>query len=227
MSWVTEAAAVFVKEWVSEWRTRVSLSSVGLFAACSLTLIALALRGGAAPGREAAAALLWIVIFFTAATGLGRSFVHEEERGTALALRLSARATAVWAGKYVANATVLTLLTAIASPMLVAMLGIRVVNVPLFFFVLLLGVLALAAVMTLTAALVAQATARSGLLAALSFPVLAPVLLAGVHGVEAAMGVGNLSGSIEPGLGDLQVLGSYVVVAVTASLMLFDFVWND
>jgi heme exporter protein B len=171
--------------------------------------------------------LLWIVIFFTAATGLGRSFVHEEERGTAIALKLSARATAVWAGKYASNATVLILLTAIAAPMLLAMLGIDVVNPGLLAVVLILGVLGLAAVMTLTAALVAQATARSGLLAALSFPVLAPLLLAGVHGVEAAIGVDNASGSIAPCLGDLQVLGSYLVVAVTASLMLFDFVWND
>lgn len=227
MSWVTEAVAVFVKEWVSEWRTRVSLSAVGLFAASSLTLIALAFRGGVAPGKEAAAALLWIVIFFTAATGLGRSFVHEEERGTALALKLAARSSVVWVGKYAANVTVMLLLTAIAAPMLLAMLGVAIASATLLVLVLLLGVLGLAAVMTLTAALVAQATARSGLMAALAFPVLAPLLLAGVHGVEAALGVGNSAGDFAAGIGDLQVLGSYTVIAVTASLMLFDFVWND
>jgi heme exporter protein B len=99
LSWAAEAGAVFVREWISEWRTRVALSSVGLFALSSLTLIALALRGGGVVGRETAAALLWIVIFFTAATGLGRAFVQEEERGTAMALRLAARPTAVWFGK--------------------------------------------------------------------------------------------------------------------------------
>lgn len=185
------------------------------------------MRGGVTPGPEIAAALLWVVIFFTAATGLGRSFVQEEERGTALALRLSARATAVWTGKYAANVVLLLALTALAAPGLVTMLGVRIANAGLFFCVLLLGDLGLAAVMTMTAALVAQATARGGLLAALSFPVLTPLLLAGVHGIMAALGVGNPEGKFAPGLGDLQVLGAYAVIAVTASLLLFDFVWND
>ncbi len=81
--------------------------------------------------------------------------------------------------------------------------------------------------MTLTAALVAQASARSGLLAALSFPLLVPLFLAGVHGAKAALGVGNAAGGWAAGVGDLQVLFSYAVIAVTASLMLFDFVWTD
>lgn len=228
MLWAAEAWAIFAKELRTEWRTRVALSSIGLFALGSLALIGLALRGGAsAPGPEVAAALLWIVLFFTAATGLGRTFVQEEERGTALALRLSARATAVWAGKFAANALLLLALTALTAPILLGMLGAPVANAGLLVCVLVLGDLGLAAVMTLIAALVAQATAKSGLLAALSFPVLVPLLLAGVHGALAALGVGNREGRWGPGLGDLQVLGAYAVTAVTASLLLFDFVWND
>jgi heme exporter protein B len=118
-------------------------------------------------------------------------------------------------------------LTAVAAPVLLAMLGVTVVNSALFACVLIWGVLGLAGVMTLTGALVAQATARSGLLAALSFPVLVPLLLAGVHGVEAALGVGNQSGSFAAGAPDIRVLASFTVITVTASLMLFDFVWND
>ncbi len=227
MSWAAEAYAVFAKELQTEWRTRVALSATGLFALSSLTLIALAMRGGEAPGPEVAAALVWVVLFFTAATGLGRTFVQEEERGTALALRLSARAETVWTGKYAANAVLLLLLTAAATPILLAMLGVRVANPALLFCVLVLGDLGLAAVMTLAGALVAQATAKSGLLAALSFPVLVPLLLAGVHGTKAALGVGNAGGLFTRGQGDLQVLASYAVIAVTASLLLFDFVWND
>jgi heme exporter protein B len=101
------------------------------------------------------------------------------------------------------------------------------VNVGLFFCVLSLGCVGLAAVMTLTAALVAQASAKNGLLAVLSFPLLVPLLVAGVHGVKVALGIGNSGGSWTPARGDLQVLGSYAVLAVTASLMLFDFLWND
>lgn len=227
MRWAAEAWAVFGKELRTEWRTRVALSAVGLFALGSLTLIALALRGGEAPGREVTAALLWVVLFFTAATGLGRTFVQEAERGTALALRLSARATAVWTGKWAANALLLLILTVVTAPILLTMLEVRPANAALLFCVLLLGDLGLAAVMTLTAALVAQASAQSGLLAALAFPVLVPLLLAGVHGAKVALGVGNAAGRFAPALGDLQVLGAYAVIAVTVSLLLFDFVWND
>lgn len=238
MRWASEALAIFAKEWRTEWRTRVALSSVVLFAVGAVTLIALALRSDPAPGLDAegraslAAALLWVVLFFTAATGLGRAFVQEEERGTALALRLAARATTVWAGKFAANATLLLGLAALAAPVLAGILevplwGAAGMNPALLCCVLLFGCIGVAAVFTMTSALVAQASAKGGLLAALSFPVLVPLLLAGVHGTKAALGVGNPAGRFALGAGDVQVLVSYAVIAVTASLLLFDFVWND
>lgn len=229
MSWAAEAGAVFLKEVRTEWRTRVALSSVVLFALCTLTLIGLSLKGkdSVAVQPQVAAALVWVLLLFTAATGLGRAFVQEEERGTALALRLSARATVVWTGKFAANALLLLVLSALAVPALLSMLGIAVANPALVACVIVLGDLGIAAVFTMTSALVAQATAKGGLLAALSFPLLVPLLVAGVHGVQAGLGVGNEAGSFSPGLGDVQVLSAYATIAVTASLMLFDFLWND
>jgi heme exporter protein B len=232
---VHESVAVFVREWRTEWRTRVALSSVGLFAVIALVLIALSLRDktgnvldvGARP--VIAAGLLWVVLFFTAATGLGRAFVHEEERGTALALRLMARGPAVWNGKFAANASLLLLLSALATPIMIGILDVSTKNVNLLLLVcvLSLGCLGIAAVFTTTSALVAQASVKGGLLAALSFPVLIPLLLAGVHGTKAALGVGNPEALFALGSGDVQVLVSYAVIAMTTSLMLFDFVWND
>ena len=222
---------MFVREWTTEWRTRVALSSTVLFAVGSLTLIGLALRGGQASVSPAiAAALLWILLLFTAATGLGRAFVQEEERGTALALRLSARASAVWTGKFAANLTLLWGLALISTPALLTLLGIGAANTTLLFCVLTLGAVGVAAVFTMTSALVAQASAKGGLLAALSFPLLVPLLLAGVHGTQAALGVGIAAGEAIPfagGAGDLKVLASFAVITVTASLLLFDFLWND
>ena len=235
MRWAHEAVAVFVREWRAEWRTRVALSSVGLFAAIALVLIALALRDKTGNVLDIAArpvvasGLLWVVLFFTAATGLGRAFVQEEERGTALALRLMARGTAVWTGKFAANASLLLLLAALATPIMIGILDVptKSVNLLLLVCVLGLGCVGIAAVFTTTSALVAQASVKGGLLAALSFPVLVPLLLAGVHGVKAALGVGNPDALFAPGVGDLQVLVSYAVIAITTSLLLFDFVWND
>jgi ABC-type transport system involved in cytochrome c biogenesis, permease component len=228
LSWAREAGAVFAKEVRSEWRTRVALSSVALFAVGALTLIGLSLYvGQGQTGPQTAAALLWVLVFFTAATGLGRAYVLEEERGTALALRLTARATAVWAGKFAANGLLLLALAALSAPVLLSLLKVNAANLVLLACVLTLGCVGIAAVFTMTSALVAQSSAKGGLLAALSFPVLVPLLVAAVHGTNAALGVGNESGAFAAGAGDVQLLGSYAVVAVTASLMLIDFVWNE
>ncbi len=225
-AWLRAAGAVFVKDLRTEWRSRVAVLSVGLFSLCTLTLIGLSLAGArAAP--EVAAGLLWVLTLFTAATGLGRAFVQEEERGTALALRLSAPGTAVWAGKFGANVVLLLALSALSTPLLLMILAVKVMNPSLLACVCILGVLGTAATFTMTSALVALSSAKGGLLPALSFPVLVPLFLAAVHGTKAALGVGNEAGAFAPGAGDAQVLLSYAVISITASLMLFDFVWSD
>src|SRR5438309_2368973 len=55
-------------------------------------------------------ALLWIALFFGAMTGLSRSFVSEEERGTSLLLRLYAPSEGVFIGKLLYNVGLMLLL---------------------------------------------------------------------------------------------------------------------
>lgn len=230
--WWYETAAVLVKEWRTEWRTRVALSATGLFAACSLILVVMAVRDKDAASVDpgVTAGLVWLVLLFTAAVGLGRGFVQEEERGTALALRLTARASTVWTGKFAANAILLLLLSWVAAPTLFALVAVRVANPLLLFCVLTLGSIGAAAIFTTTGAMVAQASAKGGLLPVLAFPVLIPLLLSGVHGVKVALGVGTEPGQAVPflmGGGDLKVLVAYVIVSVVTSVMLFEYLWND
>ena len=86
--WLAEAAAVFVKEWRSELRGRSSLATLALFAVTTLVVLSLAL-GPVGVSRAnrlwIAPAILWILLFFAAALGLPRAFVHEEESRTAIA----------------------------------------------------------------------------------------------------------------------------------------------
>jgi hypothetical protein len=91
-----------------------------------------------------------------------------------------------------------------------------------------LGVVGVATVFTTTGALVAQASGKSGLLAALSFPTLALVLLSGVHGVKAALGLAGKGMTAWQGAqSDLTLLACFAVIALTASLLLFDFLWEE
>jgi heme exporter protein B len=226
MSWMREARAVFLKEARTEWRTRVALSGIGLFTLGSLTLIGLALAGKSVDS-ELLAGLLWIVMLFTAATGLGRAFVQETERGTALALRLHSRATAVWTGKFVANAALLLGLMLLATPVvltIVSVKAVRAVNYGALACVLVLGTLGVASVFTTMAALVAQTTARGGLLAALAFPLLVPAFQAGLHGTIAAL---SAQKAWESAGQDSLTLGPYFVIVTVLALMLFEVIWNE
>lgn len=223
--------AVFLKEVRTEWRTRVALSGVGLFVVGALVLLGLGLKQ-AKLDRLTPGALVWVLALFTAATGLGRAFVQEAERGTALALRLYASANAVWLGKFAFNAVLLLVLNLVTAPVLFSMLELDMatVNVGILSCVLGMGTLAIAAVFTTMAALVAQTTARGGLLAALAFPVLVPAFQAGLNGSKAALGIGleGIKKSAWQVAGaDIAVLALYTAAAILLSLWLFDFIWND
>lgn len=240
MGTLREARAVFLKELRTEWRTRVAISSTALFAVGGVTLAALALQVRLPidlernPRAAVTAALLWTLLYFTAAAGLGRAFALEEERGTALALRLTARASAVWLGKFLANALLLLVLAALATPLLLTAIGVfrEPVNVPLLSCVVGLGCIGMAAIVTFAGALVAQASAKGSMLAAVALPLLTPLFAAAVGGTKVALNsyIGAIPGRMAPfaeGLGDLQALLALAVISVTASLMLFEYIWND
>jgi len=92
-TWAAEAMAVFAKEWRGEFRTRYALNTLGLFAFTTLVVVSVSLGPlgvSLAQGTAVLPVLLWIILLFSAAAGLPRAFVHEEETQTATALRLAA-----------------------------------------------------------------------------------------------------------------------------------------
>ena len=195
-----------------------------MFVAASLVLVYLAL-GRTPVSVSVAAALLWVVIVFAGAVGLGRAFVAEEERGTTLLLRLAAPASAVYAGKLLFN-VVLTLALA-----LVAGLGIRILlPTPLgapgvYWAGLGLGALGLASTTTLLSALLARAQAAGPLLPVLAFPLLVPLLAPAVDLTVIASGAA--SGAWEAAGPSLVALAAYAGLTTTALLLLFEYVWRD
>src|SRR5579884_4010399 len=116
-AWLSEAAALFAKDLRAEMRTKVAISAIGVFTLSALLLLGLAtaaLKEAQIPIPDTdltrpawdpagKMALLWVLLCFAAFTGLAHSFVHEEETGTSLALRLSMPAGAVYAGKLAFN----------------------------------------------------------------------------------------------------------------------------
>ncbi len=227
--WVRSAVAVFAKEMRIEWRTRSAIGSTLLFAVSMLSAIGfvLALKTVA---PDVKAALLWVLLLFTATTGLGRTYVREEEVGTADALRLAAPATAVHTGKLLFNLALLATVQIVATILFFVVLPLSEGNVDwkLFVEVSILGGIGLAASTTFVAALIAQANSAGGrgaLFFIAAFPVLLPVLRPAVQGTFAAF-VPEASPA-GTAYNSLVLLLSYDVVVLAASLGLIGVIWSS
>lgn len=222
LNWLRGTWAVFQKDVRLELRHRYALNTLLMFV---LSVIALLLF---AVGREPLtdvlrAVLFWIVVLFAAAIGLGRSFVAEEERGTVLLLRLNVRPSMVYAGKLFFNLAMMLVVEIVAVAAFLLLLNLHVADASLLVLLLVLGALGLAGSTTLLAAIIARAASRGPLLPVLLFPLLIPLLLAIVTAtVNALEGTGWSAARDE-----VMILTGYAGVVISASVVLFDFVWND
>jgi heme exporter protein B len=223
--WALEVGAVFSKDARSEFRTRAALNAIVLFALTTLMVVSLSISGqGLAPGIKARvlASLLWVVLFFSAMSGLPRVFVKEEDSRTAMALRLAAVPNVVLAGKLLFNVALLLGVSLVVVPLYVLLMQPQVRLWGPFLAVVLLGMGGLAGSATLLAALVAKTSNRGSLFAALAFPMLLPLLVCSINGSVAAF-TGRHPAEVTD---NLKVLAAYLVATVTASALLFEYVWE-
>lgn len=224
MAWLSGALAVLLNDLRLELRTRVALGALALFVAASLVLVAVTV-GRAQPTVPVVAAVLWIVIVFAVAVGLGRSFVAEEERGTSLLLTLALRPSQIYAGKLAGNVLITLMVAALAGAGVRILLPVPVGAPAVWWTALALGAVGLAAASTLLSALVARARAAGPLLPVLSFPVVVPVLLPAVSMTVGASGAAD--GAWAAAQADVTGLVAYAGLLVSASFLLFEWVWRD
>jgi len=221
-TWAAEAAAVFVKDWRCEYRTRYALNTLGLFAFTTLVVVSVVLGPIGNSLQMATAVLpviLWLIVLFAVTAGLPRIFVAEEETHTATALRLAATPSALFCGKAAYGFTIVTLLEALITPLFLAMLQLSIARPGLLVTALAAGGFGMAVGSTLIAAMVAQARTRSALFAVLLLPVLVPALLFAVQLTRAAI-------AGEPPGVELRMLLLYDGTLSVAGLMLFPSIWT-
>lgn len=223
--WLAEAFAVAGKDLRAEFRTKVALNSLALFALTTLAAVSYTIG----PYRLAdedrpflLSVLLWIVIFFAALAGLDRSFVKEEESRTAPLLRLAATPTVVWAGKLLYNLVLIALLMALLTPLFCILMGFEVTLPWRFVGLLAAGGFALAVTTTIIAAIIAQAMTRGALFSVLSLPLLLPLLIFLIQGTTAVS-----TGDLEVYNNSLRAVLSMGGVMAVASILLFPVVWKD
>lgn len=214
---------IFLKEVVSEFRTRYALNALLMFVVTTLAMVVFSLGDNTVP-YEILCGLFWIVIFFSAMSALSRTFVSEEERGTSMTLRLLTKATNVYVGKLLYNMVLVTSLSVIIALLYqIVVENFRIQSPSIFWTTIVLGSIGLASASTILAAIIAKANTKGTLFPVLAFPILLPLLLecikTTVLAVEGAFFVEAIK--------DFQILISFIIVMVVASLMLFDFVWNE
>jgi len=223
MNLLARTSAVFVKDLLSEIRTRYALNALLMFVITAVAVILFALRGDT-PGTIVLAGMFWVVVFFTGMSGLSRIFVSEEERGTALTLQLVAPPGVVYFGKLAFNVLLtLVLVAGVTVVYLVAFPGFIIQTPSIFFVTLLLGSLGLASAATIIAAIVAKAGSRGTLYPVLSFPVVVVLLMTVMNATIKSLDGEPFSTAVV----DFVVLISYVMVMTAGSFLLFEFVWKD
>ncbi len=223
MSFSTGTIALVEKDIRSELRTRYALNALLMFVVTAVSTILFALRSDN-PSIELLSGMFWVVIFFTAMSGLSRIFVSEEERGTVMVLQLVAPPSVVYIGKLLFNSCLTLLLTASVTILYVIVFpGFAVKSFDVFFLVVLLGSLGFAASATIIAAIIAKAGARGTLYPVLSFPVLIPLLMTVMNGTTRALAGESMASAV----GEFQVLAGYLLVIIGGSYILFDYVWKD
>lgn len=218
-----KAYALFKKDWESELRTRYAINALAMFILVTISVILFSV-GEEKISEYLTGGLLWVVIFFSAMSGLSRAFVAEEDRGTTLTLHLIAAPATVFNGKLIFNLLLVFLMNISITLLYSALFDSFIIrNLSLFIVAFIFGSIGIAVSSTIIAAIISKANTKGTLYPVLSFPILLPLILTLLEITKFSMD-GDPTMDAFP---EIAVLISYDVIMLTASYMLFDFIWKD
>lgn len=218
-----KAYYIFYKDFSSELRMRYAINALIMFAVVAVSTILFSIGSEKAP-QNVYAGLFWVVVFFSAMSGLSRNFVSEEERGTNLILSLIAHPISIFVGKFFFNFILITFINLIIAFLYFFLFTDFIIkNWLMFTLSFFLGNLGIAASSTIIAAIISKANVKGTLYPVLAFPVLLPLILILIEITKAAM-EGNPISSMQA---EFMVLISYDVIMFTASILVFDIIWRD
>lgn len=220
---VKSAIAIFLKDVRSELRTRYALNALLMFVVTTITIIIFAIQSEN-PSPFILAGILWIVVFFASMSGLSRTFVSEEERGTTLLLQLSVHSSAIINGKIFFNVVLLLALNVFTVLLYFFFLPeFFIRNYAIFLLTMALGTFCLSVSSTLLAAIVAKANTKGTLYPVLSFPILLPLLVTVIDATKLAVE----GATFTEASGNFQILISYLITVFIIANLLFDVIWKD
>ncbi len=221
MSFTSRTLAILRKDILTEWRTRERLTAMVFFVLLVLLVFNFSFELGGLALHEIGPGVLWSSYVFASLLGLNRTFATELENSCVDALLMApGDRGAVYLGKMLGNLFFLLVIELISLPFFALFfnLSVGLYLLPLL-GVLLLGSASLAAVGTLFAVMSSNTRLRELLLPLLVLPMVFPAV---ISCVEATAEIFRHSRP-EKLYPHLQILGVFVVVFTTLSLMLFEY----
>jgi heme exporter protein CcmB len=171
-----------------ESRSRELLYTTLFFAVTAVLVFAFSfVQQDATVPPGAASGILWVTLSFSGTIALTRTFEREREHDTLRGLLLTpAPRSAVYLGKLVGVTLLLLAIQALIVPLTGLFFQAPVLRVgPWLALLLVTGTIGFAAVGTLFAAMLVRARSRDVLLPIVLFPIVVPVIVAGVRGTNA------------------------------------------
>ncbi len=223
MGYLRKVFAIVWKDVRAELRTKDILSSMLVFAALAVVIFQFAFDLRADNARLVLPGVVWIAITFSGVLGLNRSFILEQDRGSMEGLLLAPMdRSVIYFGKLIGNLLFIFVVELVLLPLASIFFNVWIVT-PSVLLVVFLGTIGFAAVGTLFAALSVNTRAREVMLPILLFPIMVPVLIAGVRAMGAL-----LDGETLKDVGQwLRLLVAYDVIFIAAAFLLFDFVVEE
>lgn len=207
------------KEIVLEWRSKYALNGILLYVISTVFVCFLSFK---AIEPITWNALFWIIMLFASVNAITKSFV-QESIGRQLYFYTLASPQAIIISKIIYNIMLMILLTLVALCFYMVVFKNPVGDLLFYLLAVLLGSISFATVFTMISAIASKARNSGALMAILSFPVIIPLLIVLLKFSKNAMD--GLDRSVS--LNEIGVLAAINGIVVTASLLLFPYLWRD
>ena len=182
---ISSTLKILRKDIKSEIRNRYAINSLLMFVIVTISIIRFSI-GNEKIETEILSGLLWIVIFFSAVSGLARVFIKEEEKETSFALKLSTETNSIFLGKFFFNLILTFALNIVILILYTVITNFNIGNFSGFVITVLLGNVGLVASSTIIAAIISKANTKGTLYPVLAFPILLPLLLTVIDATKLA-----------------------------------------
>lgn len=184
------ALTIAAKDLRTELRSKEIVLTMGFFGFLVVLIFAFAFFRGDAPLAAVAAGILWVAIALSGTMGLSRAFDRERDGECIRALLLSpVPRTAIYLGKVAGIGVFMTIVELVVTPAVAFFfsLSLDAERIGLLAAVVALGTLGYSIVGALMAASLLRAQSKDVLLAIVLYPIVIPVIIAGVKATSAIL----------------------------------------